>query len=162
MNPLLRFFTPYGRMRRWHYWIVLLGTILWTSVTVGRPVDIATINGPILAALFGVVAVFVHYVHVCIVAKRLHDMGLSAWWILILVANFAVAIIGERLAPDFWSQFMFKVGDWATLHLISAPWWLAFWCWIGFWPGDPEHNRFGTGRYADAPMLRAPKIVHGA
>lgn len=165
MHPVLRFFTPLGRMRRRYYWLVLLGTMLLTSVTVARPMAIATINIPVLAALFGVVATFVHYIHFCIVAKRLHDMGRSAWWSLIAVASFAVSIAAERFAPAFWDGFRVVVSDWGAFHAISAPIWFAFWAWVGFWPGQQEDNRFGPSRFARGPILLLPRSlepIHGA
>src|SRR5688572_19903752 len=106
MHPVLRFFTPLGRMRRRYYWLVLLGTMLLTSVMIGQPVDVSVLVG--VSILREAIGAIVLYVHFCIVAKRLHDMGRSAWWALVLVAIVVIALLLERFAPNLWTTIEYQ------------------------------------------------------
>jgi uncharacterized membrane protein YhaH (DUF805 family) len=79
-----------------------------------------------LLVLMGIVTPFAAWIWVCLGARRLHDIGVSGWWmLLVLVLPFAVSfLLSERLA-----QLP------ALLATIV----------LGAVPGDTGVNRFGDG-----------------
>lgn len=70
-----------------------------------------------------------------ITAKRLHDMGLSAWHLIwVLGAPYAISVLA-LLAPN------------PTIELGLAVWYhiftLGLLCWLLFWRGEPSANAWG-------------------
>ena len=95
-TSLTRFyFTPKGRASRKHYWLwfhipwtiifyggfIALWFALTVSITAENP-DASTVSTLVIALIvFCVAAAWVWW---CVIVKRWHDRGKSAWWVLIL------------------------------------------------------------------------------
>ena len=79
-----------------------------------------------LLVLMGILAPFAAWIWICLGARRLHDFGVSGWWILlVLLLSFSISfLLPERLA-----QLP------ALLAMIV----------LGTVPGDAGVNRFGSG-----------------
>jgi uncharacterized membrane protein YhaH (DUF805 family) len=94
------------------------------------------------------------YMAVCATARRLHDLGRSAWWMPIAALSWAAAgflvaavlalVLGpERLlpgAPAFWAVFLLLLGPAFCAAL-----------WLHVTDGEPHANRYGAVP-AGAPM----------
>jgi uncharacterized membrane protein YhaH (DUF805 family) len=78
MTALLNFLTPQGRIARTRYW--LLAVIAMAFVIVVSPPASAVIGRATAPAVF----VPVYWLLFCLMAKRCHDIGRSAWWLLLL------------------------------------------------------------------------------
>jgi len=99
-----------------------------------------------LLVFMGILTPIVAWIWICLGARRFHDIGVSGWWmLLVLVLPFAISfLLPERLA-----QLP------ALLAMIA----------LGAVPGDTGVNRFGSGGSAgnreggDAPGLPSNKSL---
>jgi uncharacterized membrane protein YhaH (DUF805 family) len=78
MQTQLTYFTPQGRIARTRYW--LIAVVAMALVIAVSPLAIAMLGR--FAAL--VVFVPLYWLLFCLMAKRCHDIGRSAWWLLLL------------------------------------------------------------------------------
>jgi uncharacterized membrane protein YhaH (DUF805 family) len=77
MPTQLTYFTPQGRIARTRYW--LIAVVAMALVIAVSPLAIAMLGR--FAAL--VVFVPLYWLLFCLMAKRCHDIGRSAWWLLL-------------------------------------------------------------------------------
>jgi len=77
MPILLHFLTPQGRIARTRYW--LFAVVGMAALIAVSPLAFAMIGR---AAL--VVFLPIYWLLICLMAKRCHDIGRSAWWLLLL------------------------------------------------------------------------------
>lgn len=70
-----------------------------------------------------------------LVARRLHDLGRSAIWLLPALAYAAVVKLATLAWPDFYNS--------PLALAISLPW-LAAVIWLIAAPGEPQENRYGA------------------
>lgn len=131
------FLSPTGRIGRREFWIGF--AILFVASLVVNII-------PVLGTLVGLALI---YPQVCVQAKRLHDMGHTAWLMLI---PFGVTILAMIMAMVSGGAAMFS-GDYASAGaamggallalslagLVS----LGFLLWIGLTPSQAGDNRFG-------------------
>ncbi|MDQ0463510.1 uncharacterized membrane protein YhaH (DUF805 family) [Caulobacter ginsengisoli] len=145
MSWLTLFFSPEGRINRAHFWLgwlILFGgglLIGWFPV-------------------FGQIAVLLSlYCHVCVYAKRLHDMGRTGWLQIIPFLAFAILpLVGLIMSgatvfsnlhrfdngADWW--VIAQAFGWLALGFLAAGTiWTIFLIWIGASGGQPGENRFG-------------------
>lgn len=94
MNWYLKAFNQYadfsGRAQRSEFWYFSL--IYWVIVMVGMAVDfgIGLFNQVVGLGLVSGLASLVHFVpSLSVSVRRLHDRGLSGWWLLAMVLPFA-------------------------------------------------------------------------
>ncbi len=139
MNLTALLLSPKGRIRRRDFWVGFI-IVMVSSVLIG----LVPIVGPILGFVL-------LWPQICIHAKRLHDMGWSAWIMLVpfgvtvismilVVANGGAALLTAPPAEAFASPAM----DAARLYfLIALLFGLAFLLWVGLSKGNPRDNRFG-------------------
>lgn len=142
MNVQTLLLSPRGRIRRRDFWIgfaiVMAGSFL---------IGLIPIVGPILGFVM-------LWPQICIHAKRLHDMGWSAWIMLVpaavtLTCMILVAINGGAALLTAPPAEAFAVAalpemDAARLYLaIAMLFGLAFLLWVGLSKGNRRDNRFG-------------------
>ena len=78
---------------------------------------------------------------ICIHAKRLHDMGRTAWWMLLPAL---VLIAGGLVSYALGYSETGQMSAVAMAHLVfAAICGIGFLLWVGLTPGKPEPNRFG-------------------
>ncbi len=149
MNWQSLFLSPDGRIKRQDFWIG------W-AILVGVSVVFGFV--PIIGQL---VHLFAIYVMVCLYAKRLHDMGRSAWlqlapWgigILALIVGFALfgtAMISAALAMRDASPgagglavLLGSLGGFMMVLSLAGLVHLLFFIWVGATPGQVGENAYG-------------------
>lgn len=101
MNPLdyytgafKKFAQFTGRARRSEYWYFVLFNMLASLATFG--VDMV-IGSPILNSIYGLVALVPG---LAVFARRMHDSGRSAWWLLIALTGIGVFVLLYFLVQD--------------------------------------------------------------
>ena len=132
------FLSGEGRIGRRDFWIGFL-IIMAASFLLGFI--------PIIGMIVGLALI---WPQVCIHAKRLHDMGRTAWLMLIpmaisLGAMVVVAAVGgmAALSGDASAVTGAAFGVMGLALLISFVVSLAFLLWVGLTPSQPGDNRFG-------------------
>ncbi len=127
-----RYATVRGRARRSEFWwFQLFGSLVWMAAAVtfallwlaafageARPSEDPAINPDAVAwapltAAFGVLLISVLAVGVptlAVTGRRLHDVGMSAWWLLLLVPGLGIVLLAisvvagqpgaNRFGPD--------------------------------------------------------------
>ena len=121
------YFSVRGRISRRSYWLfgfipmACIGLVLGIGLGIARMYASPTTG----LALALVMAFFVIWISVAVHAKRLHDIGLSAWWIVIF------AFVSLVVAYATYSLFIAQISS------------LAIWMVVGTLPGTSGTNRFG-------------------
>ncbi|HEY9235099.1 MULTISPECIES: DUF805 domain-containing protein [Phenylobacterium] len=132
------FLTPEGRIGRRDFWIGF--AIIFAAGVVAGVI-------PLLGPLIGFLLI---YPQVCVHAKRLHDMGRTAWLMLIPGAVF----LGAMIVATMMGGLAAMSGDFGAVHgaammatglafMLSFLVGLAFLLWIGLTASQPGENRFG-------------------
>ena len=148
-------FNPQGRIGQGAFWIG------WAVLLIG---NIVTNFIPVVGMLLSIALI---YMGVCVYGKRLHDMGKSAWLILVpWIANIVLALVGVammmptmmrmmedpntadefesgNLSPETLQALFTEGGAGGIVILLSVLVWLGFTLWVGLAKGDPGPNRFG-------------------
>jgi len=141
------FLKPGGRSGRGAFWLGWLAILVAAVMFAGIP-----LAGPWLVLALG-------YPKVVLFARRLHDMGKSAWLILIpagvsAASLTAIILFSGKALNDFAMSdhgANKALADAATTGTLAAigigVFWLlfsfAFLLWVGLSKGDPGDNRFG-------------------
>ena len=129
------FFSWNGRVNRMPFLvaaaIILVLLSLYVSM-VENNLALQLITGIPVYGLLG-------YVSVCVLAKRLHDRGRSAWWSAPVLVS--VALVTPYQA-NFWDLVATVFLVWAAVEL-------------GLMPGEQGSNRFGPN-----PQRAAPQPYH--
>jgi uncharacterized membrane protein YhaH (DUF805 family) len=136
-----------GRNNRARYWQVI-GLCWFGLVVCGLILAASESAGVVVEILVGVVAVLAILV-LCVAGvlntiKRLHDLGRSGWWLLLVIGlDLPLALIADG-PPDSGLQV---IGA-----LLQALYSLALLAAFGAWPGQRGANRFGEppGRPGEA------------
>jgi len=149
------FFSPDGRIGRsafWIGWLVLLGVnvVLGWIPLIGWALSLVTI-----------------YCNVCVVSKRLHDMGRSAFlqvWPIVLCSALCIGALGLAAGPAIMAGIsnaddaaitaavMAGVGGMLLAFLAAFVIGFGFLLWVGISNGEPGENRYG-------PAPRQPAIA---
>lgn len=133
-----------GRIGRTQFWIGF-----WAIVGASVVVNLI----PVVGWLLGFALI---WPQVAIAAKRLHDLGRSAWWLLApfvisILAFVAAAVVGgagllAAMQQGEWSGIWTAAGGLGVailLVLVAFLTGIAFLLWMGLSQGEPEPNRFG-------------------
>lgn len=126
--------TPVGRLhRRW-----FLPLVVTTGAAGAGGYDLAF--DPVVEAYVGPFAWLSFYPLVCVLSRRLHDMGRSGWWSLLPVvltpAAFGVAISG---GVAIGGVILVAAG-----LLLFAMIWLPFLAWLAVSPGAAGSDTVAT------------------
>jgi uncharacterized membrane protein YhaH (DUF805 family) len=143
MNLVGLMLNPTGRIGRRDYWVgvaiitAIIVWVNWSEVRFGAVLGCSTI-----------------YLGICVHGKRLHDIGSSAWGILVPVAFFPLIVIVTILsgglanpasesprAPD--TPLASFVDALPLLITFILPAWVI---WLGSRKSQPGDNKYGPGR----------------
>lgn len=152
------FLTAEGRIGRRDFWIgfaILMAASIVLNIL------------PVIGQIIGLLLI---WPQVCIHAKRLHDMGRTAWLMLVpfgvtvLCGAMAMAIAGAGLfsamilgAADAEhaaaGSALAGLGAASAIMSVAMFVGLAFLLWVGLTPSEPHENRYGA---APSPGPGAP------
>ncbi len=165
MIQLLKFsLSPFGRCNRSGL-LRMTCALLAIQAVVAALVWLlaATFHGP-MAMIFKSLFLWLGF---CATAKRLHDMGLSAWW----VPSFFIALILWSFLQTF--AMVILIGP-DVLHIYGPMFWLllagiitpvlAVTIWLHYAPGQPNRNIYGSppgqsGISHSAPAKLTPDLL---
>jgi uncharacterized membrane protein YhaH (DUF805 family) len=122
-----------GRINRAKYWLFLVITIVVVLVATVVGGAAASIPGAVIAAIFA--SIILLYPSLAVAAKRLHDRGKSAWWLLVFyVLPAFLSGVSEATTSE---------GAGLVLSLASAA--ISIWAIIelGFLRGMSGPNQYG-------------------
>ena len=80
-------------------------------------------------------------------ARRLHGLGRSAWWLLLLVPGPALYLYGaDQIWQREWGKVLFIGGGALSIAMGVVA------CVAGLWPGQEGANRYGPDPRDPSPM----------
>src|SRR5258706_5284705 len=139
--------SPQGRIGRQDFWIgfaVVMGLSVLCNLV------------PIIGQIAGLLLL---WPQACIHSKRLHDMGRSAW-LMLIPFGVAIAIGGVAAVTRGLSGLGAMTGHLGAAAASGALTLLALGCaflvglafllWVGLTPGQPGPNRFGESQLSPA------------
>lgn len=133
-------FTSKGRIARKHYWFGLLA-----SHGMGRAFNDVT-SWP-WAQMIAAIGVLIVVYRITLVSRRLHDIGLSAWWQAPFVAvQLAVVILGLFMTKAMSDSLVARIGDSKVPGIIILSFIAAYFLFevvIGLIPGRKSANAYG-------------------
>jgi uncharacterized membrane protein YhaH (DUF805 family) len=181
LRPLVRYADFSGRASRAEYWLfglaqsVLLLFLLIMAVMAFaglRENASQALGGFLLSlALIGVVALGLFIPNLALLARRMHDINMSAWWMGLLVPNYLAQVSNIMGVSKIFqatalgaSQDMINnavMSSMATTGLLTT---VAMVCGLALFiivliPGNKGPNRFG-GDPKDGPGLSPRSVVH--
>lgn len=107
-------FSPNGRIGRNRFW---QGMVVLTVASV-----VVAAGAVMLGTLFGLIGYALIYPYICVYGKRLHDAGLTAWWVIgvwlgTVVLNFVLSLI---LTPMFMGADELAIQEEMTDRMMSG------------------------------------------
>ena len=127
--------TPQGRIGRGAFWIgfaiVMVGSLVLNLI----PGVVGHILGFVML-----------WPQVCIHAKRLHDMGRTAWWML--APAIVMLICGVASYALVFSETGGGSGPALVPMAVAVVCGVGFLLWVGLTPGASRSNRFGPALQA--------------
>jgi uncharacterized membrane protein YhaH (DUF805 family) len=133
VHKLLPYLSFAGRANRQRYWLTILGiSVLFLFGLVGVAVPGI---GPFFA---GAMVIFAFWAGLAVAARRLHDRGKSAWWLLPMYAPLTLlSAISQLVAVS-------NPEDGAVFSALSLPFSLWVLIELGCLKGTAGPNRFGA------------------
>ena len=101
MRDLL--FNPQGRIPKNRFWQGLVVLTVAGVILRAMQVHLSPIFGMGGAFVFGLMALVLVYIQICVYAKRFHDAGTTGWWILAVWIGAAISstLLSTLLGPLF-------------------------------------------------------------
>lgn len=164
---LSRYATFTGRARRAEYWWFYLFTILVgiAASVVDALLDAAVGNQPGVVGLLAALALLLPTI--AVTARRLHDTGRSAWWMLLPVVPALVAVTsavamffalfdspGGTVTETYVPDAPESAALWAVLAMASGV--LAFGGWVTLVVFMCLDSRPGPNKYGPSPKYPSP------
>ena len=134
VRAMRRPFSFGGRAARFEFWITVIVAFL-----VVRFLTVWTFNTDWEMSVIPVAFLWM-WVSLAVTARRLHDIELSAWYLLIFVPLLGfIVLLSPVLGLVHW-----LFGDYSTWSFLVVPLIGLFaWFYIGFKPGSLLPNRYG-------------------
>jgi uncharacterized membrane protein YhaH (DUF805 family) len=134
------YFSPRGRTGRRFYWLMGVLPLLIAGFLIGFVAASLRIPRDNLFVVMGILTPVALWIWICVGARRLHDIGVSGWWmILVLLAPLTVSFA----LPE---------------HLAQLPALLAMIV-LGVLPGVAGDNRFGRDPRARRVQAAADAVL---
>ncbi len=130
--PWREVISPRGRNTRGRFWVVVFCYAITSALL--RLLVITFDNQALTLGIFPFF-LLVSAVNVINAIRRLHDIGRSGWWLLLLVAIAIICGLLARYAPDEATADL-EAGVSEFLNIVAL-------LLIGFWPSQRAANRFG-------------------
>lgn len=139
MQKLLSYLSFAGRTNRQRYWLTVLGiSVLFLFSLVGVAVPGL---GPFFA---GAIVLFAFWAGLAVAARRLHDRGKSAWWLLPMYAPLTLlSVIGQLVSVS-------SPEGGVVFSALSLPFSLWVLIELGCLRGTKGPNRYGDDPLAPA------------
>jgi uncharacterized membrane protein YhaH (DUF805 family) len=141
MSVFKLLFNAQGRIGRRAY-LAGAGGLLAIAVAAGAFTDAA---GPVGETMIIAVTLALVYPLICVNTKRLHDLGRTGWWQILVNLG---ATLADRLILGPW------LGEGVGGMLVALIY-LAFYGGLAIAPGDPAHNSYGEPTSGGAPARAA-------
>jgi uncharacterized membrane protein YhaH (DUF805 family) len=88
-------FSPKGRIAQRRYW---QGMVILTVLSVLASAGAVMVSN----VLFGLIGALLLYPYICVHGKRLHDIGTTAWWVIVVfIAGIVVSVILTSIIQGF-------------------------------------------------------------
>ena len=140
MQKFLNYLSFQGRTNRARYWLTTLAIFGITMVCAVSAASAATLL-PFLGIVLIPVFVVVLYASLANAARRLHDRGKSAWWLLLFAVLPALLSIPAQMTKGSSDEGAQMFG--AMFALLSLPFSVWGFVEIGCLRGTSGPNRFG-------------------
>jgi uncharacterized membrane protein YhaH (DUF805 family) len=125
------YFSPRGRTGRRLYWVFGVVPLFVVGLLVGFFTAHFGMSQDSLLWLLGLLMPIAAWIWICVGARRLHDIGLSGWWMILVLA---LPLAASYLLPDRLTQL-------PALLAIAV---------LGMVPGMLGDNRYGRDPRASA------------
>lgn len=106
--------SPHGRILRNRFW---QGMVVLTVASI-----MVTAGSVMLTTLIGYLNILLIYPYICVYGKRLHDAGLTAWWVIgVWLANLlTVSVVNLLLNPFFRTADTVRIEKEMTERMASG------------------------------------------
>jgi uncharacterized membrane protein YhaH (DUF805 family) len=156
-QPLRKYADFKGRARRAEYWSFMLlqgiayGLLVFFAFTGMLGKDLGSGMASMLMALgiMGLLSLALFLPNLAVLARRMHDINLTAWWLLLLLPNVfanmkAMSILMtlgkmQDMSPDMLASQMAGTGAVSVVAMLCS---LALFV-MTVWPGTRGNNKFG-------------------
>ena len=149
MKNILKYLSFRGRSNRARFWLTAMA--IWAIMFVGAVVSVGLTGlSPFLAVLFLPVYLAAIVGSLANGARRLHDRGKSAWWLLLFVGLPVLLLMPAEIAKGAGPE---AAAFPALFALLSLP--ISIWAFVemGCLKGSTGPNRYG-----DDPLQPAAEV----
>lgn len=140
-----------GRARRREFgWFLLGAVLISTFVSILEEASLALAlsgSATFFAVLNNIISLVFIIPQVSVTTRRLHDLGYSGWWQLLLIVGWLVlaVIMGGMLGVGQFSSVEIRsfVGVWTIIALVLFAFNFIMWLYLIFKDGQKPPNKYG-------------------